>query len=107
MGQCACLGVTDVSTCVGLYLLLFQHFENWPKDKLICVHAEERTTAAVLLLAELYQRSVHVCHVARRDEVLRTHTHSCTLQTVLVCILLVQMYCISASVYMSDIITCL
>ena len=68
MGQCACLGVTDVSTCVGLYLLLFQHFENWPKDKLICVHAEERTTAAVLLLAELYQRSVHVCHVAQTNE---------------------------------------
>ena len=62
MGHVACiLGVTDVSTCVGLYLLLFQHFDNWPKDKLICVHAEERTTAAVLLLAELYQRSVHVC----------------------------------------------
>ena len=51
----------------GVYI--FQHFENWPKSKTLCVHAEGETTAAVLLLAELYQRSVHVCHVARKDEV--------------------------------------
>ncbi len=41
----------------------------WPNDRVICVHAEERTTAAVLLLAELYQKPVHVCHVARKEEV--------------------------------------
>ena len=33
------------------------------------MHAEEKTTAAVILLAELYKRHVHVCHVARREEV--------------------------------------
>ena len=41
----------------------------WPSDRVICVHAEERTTAAILLLAELYQHHVHVCHVARKEEV--------------------------------------
>ena len=41
----------------------------WPSDRVICVHAEERTTAAILLLAELYERHVHVCHVARKEEV--------------------------------------
>ena len=46
-----------------------QHFELWPRSRLICAHAEERTTAAVILLAELYKRPVHICHVARRDEV--------------------------------------
>ena len=35
----------------------------------ICCHAEGRTTAAVLLVAQLYQRPVHICHVARKEEV--------------------------------------
>ena len=48
---------------------LTQHFEHWPKNRPICVHAEEKSTAAVILLAELYKRHVHVCHVARREEV--------------------------------------
>ena len=47
----------------------FQHFENWPKHMPLCAHAEGQTTAAVILMAELYQRPVHICHVARKDEV--------------------------------------
>jgi carbamoyl-phosphate synthase/aspartate carbamoyltransferase/dihydroorotase len=47
-----------------------EHFQHWPKKRPICVHAEERTTAAIILLAELYDRHVHVCHVARKDEIL-------------------------------------
>ena len=35
---------------------------------LVC-HAEGRTTAAILLLAELADRPVHVAHVARKEEV--------------------------------------
>lgn len=46
-----------------------KHFEHWPKERPICCHAEERTTAAVILLAELYKRHVHVCHVARKEEI--------------------------------------
>lgn len=61
---------------MGLFFLsmdnvitVLQHFENWPKNLPICAHAEGTTTAAVILLAELYQRPVHICHVARKEEV--------------------------------------
>ncbi|XP_076067925.1 carbamoyl-phosphate synthetase 2, aspartate transcarbamylase, and dihydroorotase rudimentary isoform X2 [Oratosquilla oratoria] len=47
-----------------------KHLESWPRSMPVCVHAEGRTTAAVLLLAQLAGRSVHVCHVARKEEVL-------------------------------------
>ncbi|KAK2724125.1 hypothetical protein QYM36_002458, partial [Artemia franciscana] len=46
-----------------------KHFENWPKDLPICAHAEKSNTAAVILFASLYQRSVHICHVARKEEI--------------------------------------
>lgn len=45
------------------------HFENIPKDLPICVHAEGQTTAAIILLADLYKRHVHICHVAREEEI--------------------------------------
>ncbi|KAJ8319881.1 hypothetical protein KUTeg_001468 [Tegillarca granosa] len=46
-----------------------KHFEYWPKNMPICAHAEGTHTAAVILLAELYKRPVHICHVARKAEV--------------------------------------
>ncbi|XP_012269304.2 CAD protein isoform X2 [Athalia rosae] len=46
-----------------------KHFSNWPKKYPLCVHAEGQTTAAVLLLATLYNRPIHVCHVARKEEI--------------------------------------
>ena len=46
-----------------------QHVVSWPKDRPLCVHAEGKTTAAILLLAELSKRPIHVCHVARKEEV--------------------------------------
>ncbi|ELT96818.1 hypothetical protein CAPTEDRAFT_177358 [Capitella teleta] len=46
------------------------HFENWPKHLPICAHAEGQTTAAIILLADLYQRPVHICHLARKSEIL-------------------------------------
>ena len=45
------------------------HFEQWPASAPLCVHAEGRSTAAAILLASLYDRPVHVCHVARREEI--------------------------------------
>jgi dihydroorotase-like cyclic amidohydrolase len=48
---------------------LMTHFATWPKDRPILVHAEGRTVAAVLFVAELHDRSVHICHVSRRDEI--------------------------------------
>lgn len=46
-----------------------QHLEQWPKHLPLVCHAEGRTTAAILLLAELADRPVHIAHVARREEV--------------------------------------
>lgn len=46
------------------------HFANWPADRPIVAHAEGRSMAAVMLLAALYHRPVHIAHVSRREEVL-------------------------------------
>lgn len=35
----------------------------------LCIHAEDQTCAAVIMLASLYDRSVHICHVARKSEI--------------------------------------
>lgn len=46
------------------------HFEKLPKNVSICVHAEKDQTANAILLAHLYDRHVHICHVAREEEIL-------------------------------------
>ncbi|XP_027201907.2 carbamoyl-phosphate synthetase 2, aspartate transcarbamylase, and dihydroorotase rudimentary [Dermatophagoides pteronyssinus] len=46
------------------------HFEKLPKNVLICVHAERQTAAMAILLSQLYDRHVHICHVAREEEIL-------------------------------------
>lgn len=46
-----------------------QHFEKWPKHLPIVAHAEKQTVAAILMVAQLYQRSVHICHIAKKEEV--------------------------------------
>ncbi|GCB80088.1 hypothetical protein scyTo_0016101, partial [Scyliorhinus torazame] len=46
-----------------------EHFEKWPKHLPIVAHAERQTVAAILMVAQLYQRSVHICHVARKEEI--------------------------------------
>lgn len=46
------------------------HFEHWPKHLPIVCHAEGQTTAAIILMAELFKRPVHIAHVARREEIL-------------------------------------
>ncbi len=45
------------------------HFARWPKDRPILCHAEDRTLAAVLAIAYLENRSVHICNVSRRSEI--------------------------------------
>ncbi|XP_054153898.1 CAD protein-like [Oppia nitens] len=47
-----------------------KHLECWPKDIPICVHAERQTTAAIISLAHLYKQPIHICHVAREEEIL-------------------------------------
>jgi carbamoyl-phosphate synthase/aspartate carbamoyltransferase/dihydroorotase len=52
---------------------LIAHMERWPAHKPLCVHAEGRTVAAAILVAQLARRSVHICHVSRRDEIELIH----------------------------------
>lgn len=47
-----------------------EHFKHWPVDLPIAVHAEGRTLAAVILLAALHDRHVHLCHISQREEIL-------------------------------------
>lgn len=47
-----------------------KHLSNWPKRAPLCVHAEKQATAAIILLASLVDRSVHICHVARKEEIM-------------------------------------
>jgi carbamoyl-phosphate synthase/aspartate carbamoyltransferase/dihydroorotase len=46
------------------------HVAAWPRSKMIAAHAEGHSLAALLFLTGLYERSVHICHVSRRDEIL-------------------------------------
>lgn len=46
-----------------------KHIAAWPAKFPLCVHAEGQTTAAVLLLASFHNRPIHVCHVARKEEI--------------------------------------
>jgi carbamoyl-phosphate synthase/aspartate carbamoyltransferase/dihydroorotase len=45
------------------------HFERWPRSMPIVAHAEGRTMAAIILLAALHNRSIHIAHISRQDEI--------------------------------------
>lgn len=47
-----------------------KHLRHWPKRAPLAIHAEKQSMAAVLLLAHLIDRPVHICHVARKEEIL-------------------------------------
>ncbi len=44
-------------------------FQNWPREKLIAMHAEQQSVAVGIGLAATYQRPVHFCHISRREEI--------------------------------------
>jgi dihydroorotase-like cyclic amidohydrolase len=50
--------------------LWMAHFAAWPHNSPIVAHAEARTLAAVILMAALYDRPVHLAHVSLREEIL-------------------------------------
>jgi carbamoyl-phosphate synthase/aspartate carbamoyltransferase/dihydroorotase len=53
------------------YLSLWMaHFEHWPRHLPIVAHAESRSLAAVILMAALYDRPIHLAHVSLREEIL-------------------------------------
>ncbi|MCC6147593.1 MAG: amidohydrolase family protein [Anaerolineaceae bacterium] len=49
--------------------LWMEHFANWPAKMPIAAHAEGRSMAAVILMAQLFDRPVHIAHVSRREEI--------------------------------------
>lgn len=49
--------------------LWLDHFAAWPRHLPIAVHAEGRTLAAAILMADIHGRPVHLCHVSRREEI--------------------------------------
>ena len=46
------------------------HFEKYPKEYPIVVHAESRSMAAAILFASIYNRPVHIAHISLREEIL-------------------------------------
>eukprot|EP00286_Rhodomonas_abbreviata_P025981 CAMPEP_0181292882 /NCGR_PEP_ID=MMETSP1101-20121128/2757_1 /TAXON_ID=46948 /ORGANISM="Rhodomonas abbreviata, Strain Caron Lab Isolate" /LENGTH=2225 /DNA_ID=CAMNT_0023397409 /DNA_START=197 /DNA_END=6874 /DNA_ORIENTATION=+ len=46
------------------------HFETWPSSLPIVVRAESKTLAAVLMMAMMYDRAIHVCALSRREEIM-------------------------------------
>ena len=49
---------------------MLDHVQAWPADRPIAAHAESRNLAALLLLAALRDRPLHICHVSLREEIL-------------------------------------
>ena len=45
------------------------HMSAWPDNRPLLCHAETYMAAAVLMLAVLHRRSVHICHVSRKEEI--------------------------------------
>ncbi|MEW5869644.1 MAG: amidohydrolase family protein [Chloroflexota bacterium] len=50
--------------------LWMAHFAAWPRHLPVVAHAEGRSMAAVILMAALYDRPVHLAHVSLREEIL-------------------------------------
>lgn len=46
-----------------------EHVKNWDINKPICVHAESKILPAILHIGLLYKKHIHVCHVARKEEI--------------------------------------
>ncbi len=47
-----------------------EHFKRWPAHRPIVAHAEGRSMAAVILMAAIFNRPVHIAHVSLREEIL-------------------------------------
>ncbi len=50
--------------------LWMEHLARWPAHFPVVAHAEGRSVAAVILLAALVNRPIHIAHVALREEIL-------------------------------------
>jgi carbamoyl-phosphate synthase/aspartate carbamoyltransferase/dihydroorotase len=48
---------------------LVAHAAHWPASSPLLCHAEGRSVGAAILAAHLAGRSIHICHVSRKDEI--------------------------------------
>jgi carbamoyl-phosphate synthase / aspartate carbamoyltransferase / dihydroorotase len=46
------------------------HFARWPKTSPVVVHAEGRSMAAAILVAQIFDHPIHIAHISLRDEIL-------------------------------------
>jgi len=44
-------------------------FRDWPREKMIALHAERQSVAVAIGLAAVYDRPIHIAHVSRREEI--------------------------------------
>jgi carbamoyl-phosphate synthase/aspartate carbamoyltransferase/dihydroorotase len=52
-------------------MVLWQnHFKTWPRELPIVAHSENRSMAAVILMAAIYDRPVHIAHISMKEEIL-------------------------------------
>jgi carbamoyl-phosphate synthase/aspartate carbamoyltransferase/dihydroorotase len=49
---------------------LYHHLSKWPSTKPVAAHAEGISLAAILFLAGLHSKPIHICHVSRKDEII-------------------------------------
>jgi len=63
------LNNTFGSLCMSNMLDWEDHFARWPSSFPICVHAEGQTAAAAILLAQKYEKRLHICHVSSEQEI--------------------------------------
>src|SRR5450759_1671654 len=47
-----------------------EHFPTWQKKQPIVAHSERRSMAAVILMAAIYDRPVHIAHISLKEEIL-------------------------------------
>ncbi len=64
------LDSTHGSLLVNDPLTLKRHFEFWPGEKPICVHAEDSSVTTVLGLVTIYEKRVHFCHISQASEII-------------------------------------
>jgi carbamoyl-phosphate synthase/aspartate carbamoyltransferase/dihydroorotase len=50
--------------------LWMEHFSRWPGKTPIVTHSESRSMGAALLMAQMYDKPVHIAHISLREEVL-------------------------------------
>jgi len=50
--------------------LWMEHFARWPGHTPIVTHSESRSMGAALLMAQMYDKPIHIAHISLREEVL-------------------------------------